>query len=147
MTVCLGSSAQETHQLTAMSTPIPSPPGLPLIGNLLDVRDEVPLRGVERVTEIYGPIVRLSLGGRHRTFVTSHELFEQLCDETKFCKITAGGLASLQSKGPYGLFPAPHESHPDWQQAHRILMPAFGPLAIQDMFDGTVLQFLIYVYI
>jgi cytochrome P450/NADPH-cytochrome P450 reductase len=35
-----------------------------------------------------------------------------------------------------GLFGAKSENDDDWGQAHRILMPAFGPMAIQGMFDG-----------
>ena len=34
-----------------------------------------------------------------------------------------------------GLFTA-HNFEENWALAHRILMPAFGPLPIRDMFDG-----------
>ncbi|KAF7300597.1 hypothetical protein HMN09_00944900 [Mycena chlorophos] len=69
-------------------------------------------------------------------FVGGHELVDQLCDETRFCKVVSGPLAALVAKDPArGLFTAPAEADPDWQQAHRILIPAFGPLAIEEMFE------------
>ena len=44
--------------------PIPQPPGHPIIGNLLDLRGEVPLANLMNLAEIYGPIFRLRIGGR-----------------------------------------------------------------------------------
>ncbi|KAF2662100.1 NADPH--cytochrome P450 reductase-like protein [Lophiostoma macrostomum CBS 122681] len=119
-----------------MPKPIPSPPGLPFIGNLLDVAtSDEPLSALERLAGEYGPIYKLNLKGQTRVIVSNYELFEELCDETKFFKAAGLGLQGLGKGGPPGLFTAPSEKHPDWGQAHRILMPAFGPLAIQNMFD------------
>ena len=119
---------------------IPSPPGLPLIGNLLDVKDEVPTRALEKLVDKYGPIFKLRLKGVDRIIVADYDLFEEMCDETRFCKVTPPGLAALKDagSGPQGLFTAPHEKDPDWGQAHRILMPAFGPLSVRAMFDGEI---------
>ncbi|KAF2809760.1 cytochrome P450 [Mytilinidion resinicola] len=116
---------------------IPSPKGLPFVGNLFDLNDEVPTRALERLADQYGPIFKLRTLGRERIIVADHELFEEVCDETRFCKATGGGLASLSSGsgGPKGLFTAPSEKDTDWAQAHRILMPAFGPISVRGMFD------------
>ena len=117
---------------------IPSPPGLPIIGNILDVQNEVPIYGLERLIDIHGPIIKLNLLGNERIFVGSAELVEELCDEKRFWKTPGDGLASLsknsRKKSAAGLFTAPSEENLDWQQAHRTLMPAFGPLSIQSMF-------------
>ncbi|KAK7190825.1 bifunctional P-450/NADPH-P450 reductase [Paraphaeosphaeria sporulosa] len=125
-----------------MTTPIPSPPALPLVGNLLNVTGAQPgesaLKPFERLADEYGPIYCLWLGGSERIVVANYALFEELCDETRFLK-TAGqaleGLNELRNTGARGMFTSPSEKDPDWGQAHRILMPAFGPLAIRDMFD------------
>ncbi|ORY05572.1 fatty acid hydroxylase [Clohesyomyces aquaticus] len=124
---------------------IPSPTGLPILGNLLDVlyaggsgeeaKDAGPLRAIERLADQYGPIYRLKMMGKDRVICTSYEIFEELCDETRFFKMPGAALESLNDKSAAGLFVSPSEKHPDWQQAHRILMPAFGPLAIRNMFD------------
>ena len=121
-----------------MSKSIPSPPGLPLIGNLLSVvGDEVPTRAIEKVADQYGPIIKLTLGGSEQIFVANHEMFQELMDEKRFWKMPGPALGALSDgMSAQGLFSAKSEHDPDWGQAHRILMPAFGPLAIRNMFDG-----------
>jgi cytochrome P450/NADPH-cytochrome P450 reductase len=121
-----------------MDQPIPSPPGLPFLGNLLDLRDEegVTIHALERLADIYGTIFKIRIRGHEQIVVSGSDLFDELCDETRFSKVLSGGLASLNRDGSAsGLFVSEHESSPDWQQAHRILIPAFGPLAIEGMFD------------
>lgn len=126
-----------------MTTPIPSPPALPLIGNMLNVANAKPgegsLKPFERLADEYGPIYKLQLGGRERLVIANHELFAEVCDETRFFKTAGQALQTLneiRDDNAVGLFTSPSERDPDWGQAHRILMPAFGPLAIRDMFDG-----------
>jgi cytochrome P450/NADPH-cytochrome P450 reductase len=118
-----------------MTEKIPGPTGLPFIGNLLDLQDEVPLHALERLADIYGPIFKLKIKGTDRVFVSGFELFDELCDETRFFKSPPPALQRGDGR-PQGLFSATSEKTDDWTQAHRILMPAFGPLAIEEMFDG-----------
>jgi len=120
-----------------MSKHIPQPRRLPLIGNILDVQDEVPIRALENLADVYGPIYKLRLRNRDRLFISSHALLNELCDEKRFWKTASQALSALaEDAKARGLFTAPTEADTDWQQAHRTLMPAFGPLAIQEMFDG-----------
>ena len=117
-----------------MTETIPGPRGLPLIGNILDLRNEEgSLRALEQLADIYGPIYQMQLGPKRRIVCSSAELMAELTDEKYFVKIPPGAIAS--SKGPVGLFAAEND-HPDWGQAHRILVPAFGPLPIENMFDS-----------
>ncbi|KAL1888068.1 hypothetical protein Sste5346_009805 [Sporothrix stenoceras] len=118
-----------------MTEQIPGPAGWPLIGNLLDVQGEVPIHEIEHVSDIYGPIIKLSLGGNDRLFVGGFDIFDELCDETRFYKLPPPALVQNAPARARGLFTSPSEKDADWLQAHRILMPAFGPLAIQNMFD------------
>ena len=127
-----------------MTTEIPSPRGLPFIGNLLDLQDPdgVPLHAIERLIDIYGPIVKFRVAGNEAIVVGGFDLFDELCDETRFYKLLGGKLAAAASKPGQarGLFTAKTEKDEDWGQAHRILMPAFGPLAMEEMFDGMSSQ-------
>lgn len=126
----------------ALPTEIPGPRGYPVIGNIFDLQDEVPLHAVERIANIYGPIVKLHVLGREAIMVSDFELFDELCDETRFYKLLSGALAAAgRPNQPTGLFTQRTEKEEDWGQAHRILMPAFGPLAIADMFDGALTVF------
>jgi cytochrome P450/NADPH-cytochrome P450 reductase len=119
-----------------MTDPVPGPKGLPFLGNMLDMLDEeAPLRALEHLAQIYGPIYRLTRAGNTLFVISSVELMEEVCDETRFLKAPSAALAGNGDR-PAGLFTARNED-PDWGQAHRTLMPAFGPLAIEGQFEGA----------
>lgn len=89
------------HILTlqmAVPTEIPGPRGLPLIGNILDLQDEVPLSAVERIADAQGPIFKIRVMQRETIFVAGYELFNELCDETRFYKLTQARLSDLGGK-------------------------------------------------
>lgn len=86
-----------------------------------------------------GPIFSLNIVGRQRLFVSSFELLDEICDESRFEKAVQGALEELRSCTRDGLFTAYPGEH-NWEIAHRTLMPAFGPLSIRGMFDGTLFQ-------
>jgi len=66
-------------------------------------------------------------------FVTTQALAHELCDETRFRKTIVAGLQQVGNGVHDGLFTAQSDA-PNWGLAHRVLMPAFGPMPIQDMF-------------
>lgn len=68
--------------------------------------------------------------------ISSHELAAEVFDEERFTKKIMAGLSELRHGIHDGLFTA-HMGEENWEIAHRVLMPAFGPLNIQNMFDGT----------
>ncbi|KAK7217027.1 hypothetical protein V2G26_005030 [Clonostachys chloroleuca] len=118
------------------TTPIPGPKGLPIIGNLLELQDEVPIHALERLGDVYKDIFKLKIAGHDNYFVCSHELFNELCDETRFFKFAPPALVADEPEGrARGLFSSNTEKEQDWAQAHRILIPAFGPMAILDMYN------------
>jgi cytochrome P450/NADPH-cytochrome P450 reductase len=118
-----------------MTEPIPGPKSLPFVGNMLDlVDDEAPLRALEHLAEVYGPIYKLTRKGNKVIIVSSVEIMEEICDETRYVKAPPSAFANDKSSKPSGLFTA-RSDDPDWGQAHRILMPAFGPLAIEGQFE------------
>ncbi|KAB8071348.1 cytochrome P450 [Aspergillus leporis] len=114
--------------------PIPGPRGMPLVGNVLDIESEIPLRSLNMMADTYGPIYRLTTFGVPRSFVSSHELAAEVFDEERFAKKIMAGLNELRHGIHDGLFTA-HLGEENWEIAHRVLMPAFGPLSIQNMFD------------
>lgn len=60
-------------------------------------------------------------------------LLSELCDETRFHKHVSFGLELLRSGTHDGLFTA-YDHEKNWELAHRLLVPAFGPLRIREMF-------------
>lgn len=116
---------------------IPGPKALPVLGNILDVAfDEYPLQGLERLADIYGEIYQFKIRDQRYILVSSAELLGEVTDEKRFLKDPPAALK--QRKGAKGLFAAENDD-PDWGQAHRILTPAFGPMAVEGMFNGASL--------
>ncbi|KAJ5566005.1 hypothetical protein N7535_007643 [Penicillium sp. DV-2018c] len=115
--------------------PIPGPKGVPFLGNVYDVEPEVPVNSFELLADTYGPIYRLTTFGKARVFVNSHELVDEVCDEERFTKIVSAGLLEIRNGVHDGLFTANYPSEENWAIAHRVLVPAFGPLMIRGMFD------------
>lgn len=113
---------------------IPGPPGLPFLGNVTDVDPTNSMVSLRRLADIYGPIFKLTLGGSERLFITTQELLNEICDEKRFTKVVAGSLNEVRNGVGDGLFTARHGEH-NWELAHRVLMPAFGPISIRGMFD------------
>lgn len=114
--------------------PIPHPPGYPIIGNVADVDPELPIQSFGNLADQYGEIFSLTMFGKKRVIVTSQALTNELCDEKRFGKTVGTALAELRHGIGDGLFTA-HSEEENWALAHRVLVPAFGPLNLADMFD------------
>ena len=135
-----------------MTTPIPSPRGLPIIGNAFDIDGQNQLQSMKHLADIYGtsnlgkdlhnqglmllgPIFELRLPAQNVIVISNHELFDEISNEKRFTKTCSGPLKELRPAIHDGLFTAYPNEH-NWGVAHRILMPSFGPMAIRGMFDG-----------
>ena len=114
--------------------PIPQPKGDPFIGNVRTIDGDAPIQGFMRLARIHGPIYQLELFGASLIIVSSQQLVDELCDEARFDKRIAGALKNIRDFAGDGLFTA-RTDEPNWAVAHRLLMPAFGPLGIRGMFD------------
>ncbi|MBR0834811.1 cytochrome P450 [Bradyrhizobium manausense] len=116
------------------SNDIPQPRPLPIIGNLADIDRVAPIQNLMRLAKEYGPIFRLQVGGRTTTILGSQELVNEVCDEERFSKKLSRSVQRIRDFAGDGLFTA-YNDEPNWAKAHRLLMPAFGPLGIRSMFE------------
>lgn len=112
---------------------IPQPDTTLLLGNLLDLESAAPIQGFMRLAKTFGPIYKLDVLGRTLLIVSSQELVHELSDEQRFEKKLHASLVNLRKLAGDGLFTA-YNDEPNWGKAHRLLMPAFGPLGIRGMF-------------
>ena len=117
--------------------PIPQPPGHPIIGNIFDLRGEVPILNLMKLAELYGPIYRLRLGPRSVLVLSSFELVDEVCDDTRFDKFLGPGLAQARMIAQDGLFTA-WTQEPNWKKAHNILTPSFGSMAVRSYLPEMV---------
>ncbi|KAE8153962.1 cytochrome P450 [Aspergillus avenaceus] len=115
--------------------PIPGPKSIPILGNILAINPEEPERSFFRLADFYGPIFRLHLAGESRVFVGNYDLVNEVCDEERFTKAVTAGLRQLRNGVHDGLFTADYPGEENWAAAHRVLIPAFGPLVIRAMYD------------
>jgi cytochrome P450/NADPH-cytochrome P450 reductase len=60
---------------------------------------------------------------------------DEVSNEERFSKIIAASLNEVRQGTHDGLFTAKGPEEKNWGKAHRVLMPALGPLAIRNMFD------------
>ena len=66
--------------------------------------------------------------------IASQALMNEVCDEERYHKLIAAGLIEVRNGIHDALFTA-HDGEENWGIAHRVLLPALGPLAIRGMFD------------
>ncbi|KAL4745057.1 hypothetical protein BDW72DRAFT_211789 [Aspergillus terricola var. indicus] len=113
--------------------PIPGPRGLPILGNILDIDLDNGTMSALEIAKAYYPICKLTFAGETSILICSAALLSEICDETRFHKHISPGLEVIRAGTHDGLFTA-HDHETNWQLAHRLLVPAFGPLRIRDMF-------------
>ncbi|KAH7028748.1 cytochrome P450 [Microdochium trichocladiopsis] len=83
----------------------------------------------------YGPIYKLSILGLDMIVLSNWKLVDEACDDSRFRKSIKGELEELRNVVHDGLFTSTGEEEENWGIAHRVLVSAFGPLAIRGMFD------------
>ncbi|KAJ4249793.1 hypothetical protein NW762_012135 [Fusarium torreyae] len=118
----------------AETAEIPTPSGLPLLGNITSIDPEFPLGSMVSLAEQHGEIYRLKFPGRTVVIVSTQALVNETCNEKRFKKSVNSALTEIREGVHDGLFTA-RLGEENWGIAHRVLMPAFGPLSIQRMFD------------
>lgn len=91
--------------------PIPHPPERWIIGNVGEIDPSFFISSVWRLADIYGPIFRLKIFDRSVIVVSSQELVNEICDETRFEKTTRGNLETLRVLAGAGLFTAYTDEH------------------------------------
>ncbi|KAF9880149.1 hypothetical protein CkaCkLH20_02103 [Colletotrichum karsti] len=116
------------------TVPIPEPWGLPLLGNINEINPEFPLGSMMSLADQYGEVYRLRFPGRSIVVVSTRALVNETCDEKRFKKSINSALNEIRDGVHDGLFTA-KMGEENWGIAHRVLMPAFGPLSIRNMFD------------
>lgn len=117
--------------------PIPQPKSDPFLKNVRAIDSQAPIQSLMRLARIHGPIFRFDTPGGNALVVSSQELVNELCDEKRFDKRVHTALKNIRDFGGDGLFTA-YTDEPNWGKAHRLLAPAFGPIAIRGMFDSML---------
>ncbi|KAH7322430.1 cytochrome P450 [Stachybotrys elegans] len=145
-----GCPAMETNGLLAPETtseevidhskllPIPTPPHkhyFGMLGHLADLDRTLPVRSYWQFMDQYAPIFQMDLGMTYpRVFVGSRELVNEMADDSRFTKFTHRLHQEMRAVFGDGLFSA-ESTDKAWWKAHRLLVPALGPIGLSKMFD------------
>ncbi|KAH7320805.1 cytochrome P450 [Stachybotrys elegans] len=115
---------------------LPSPPSHFLLGNLLSIDTNNFMRSLLGLADEYGALFKLTLPGNKIIIASNQALANELCDEKRFYKGVHQNVVLKQLRNGIadGLFTAATGS-PSWGIAHRLLMPAFGPMPMKNMFE------------
>ncbi|KAI4195350.1 MAG: hypothetical protein LQ350_007247 [Teloschistes chrysophthalmus] len=117
-----------------MTTPIPQPPGIPLLGNLTDVDPSNTWVSLQKLWEKYGEIFKITVLGQQIVFVGSVALCEEICDEKRFRKYVGGPIVEIRKAVHASLFTA-FANEPIWDVHHRILAPQMTPDVVAENFS------------
>jgi cytochrome P450/NADPH-cytochrome P450 reductase len=118
----------------AATAQIPTPPRLPLLGNLHQIPRGRLTQHLMKVAGDFDGLFEIDFAGIRAPFVTSAKLAAEVCDEKRFRKTIGPPLSILRGLAGDGLFTASGDE-PNWAKAHRILVPAFGQKARRAYFD------------
>ncbi len=121
-------------------SPIPRPPGIPLLGHLplafLYGRNGM-VQVMMRTAKAQGPIFQLDIPHRNPIFLCGHALVKEILDERRFEKNVSPPLKEVRTFSGDGLFTA-YNDEPNWRTAHNVLMPGFGMKSIKTYYPAML---------
>jgi cytochrome P450 / NADPH-cytochrome P450 reductase len=117
---------------------IPGPKGVPLLGNMFEVKQATMIQDLMTVAREWGPIFKLTTPTGPRYVVHGLEMVDDLCDDARFDKLV--GLSQREFRKTHksaGLFTADTDD-PLWKSAHDILLPSFSTWAMKGYLDPMI---------
>jgi len=117
---------------------IPGPKGVPVLGNMFEIKQATLIQDLMKVAREWGPIFKMTTP-RGPIYVTyGLEMVDDLCDDTRFDKLV--GLSQREFRKTHksaGLFTADTDD-PLWKSAHDILLPSFSTWAMKGYLDPMI---------
>jgi cytochrome P450/NADPH-cytochrome P450 reductase len=117
---------------------IPGPKGVPVLGNMFDIKQATLIQDLMKLTREWGPIFKLVTPTGPRYVVSGLEMVNDLCDDARFDKLV--GLSQREFRKTHksaGLFTADTDD-PLWKSAHDILLPSFSTWAMKGYLDPMI---------
>ena len=129
-----GSGIAPAGQLRKIAA-LPRPPGVPLLGNLLEVKLNRIHRDVESWCRQYGKLFRIAFGPFKVLVVADPALITVILRERpgRFRRPSRSAEVALEMSGNLGLFMAEAD---DWRNQRRMVMQALAPAAVKAYFPS-----------
>ena len=117
---------------------IPGPKGVPLLGNMFEIKQATMMQDLMTLGREWGPIFTLSTPTGPRYIVYGLEMVDDLCDDSRFDKLVGVSQRELRkTHESAGLFTADTDD-PLWRSAHDILLPSFSTWAMKGYLDPMI---------
>jgi cytochrome P450 len=116
-----------------MTTPIPRPQGVPILGNIFDINPSNTWASLAKLAETYGEIFQVKVLGSTIVFIAGAALAEEICDRKRFRKYVGGPIVGIRYAVHDALFTA-YEDEQSWGVAHRIIAPRLSSDAVKGWF-------------
>ena len=116
---------------------LPGPRGLPLLGNLFQVKPSRIHQDVENWAKQFGKLFRIQLGTKQLLVVADHELLAILMRDRPdgFRRSPLSGRIATEMGLPQGVFNAEGD---DWRKQRRMVMASFSPSHVRAYFPSLV---------
>ena len=117
---------------------IPGPKGVPLLGNMFEIKQATMIQDLMKLGREWGPIFKLTTPTGPLYVVYGLEMVDDLCDDARFDKLV--GLSQREFRKTHksaGLFTADTDD-PLWKSAHDILLPSFSTWAMKGYLDPMI---------
>lgn len=117
-----------------MSSKIPRPPGIPILGNVFDVNPNETWNSLIRLAKDYGPIFKIKVLGKQIVFISNVELLQEICDQRRFRKAVTGPIVEMRRCANDCLFTT-YDDEKSWGIAHRVMRPYVTEAGTDACFD------------
>ena len=117
---------------------IPGPKGVPLLGNMFEIKQATMIQDLMKLAREWGPIFKLTTPTGPIYVAYGLEMVDDLCDDARFDKLV--GLSQREFRKTHksaGLFTADTDD-PLWKSAHDILLPSFSTWAMKGYLDPMI---------
>ncbi|EJT49752.1 cytochrome P450 [Trichosporon asahii var. asahii CBS 2479] len=111
---------------------VPHPPFWPVLGSIPSIDVKQTIKSITELADTYGRFYMMSGAGHDFYICGSYEISKVLNDESRFQKTVHLPLEHLRPLVGDALFTA-YPGEPNWDIAHRVLVPVFGPLSLKKM--------------
>ena len=131
-------SASNAPAMSKSVDDIPGPKGVPVLGNMFEVKQATLIQDLMAVGREWGPIFKLTTPTGPIFVTYGLEMVDDLCDDARFDKLV--GLSQREFRKTHesaGLFTADTDD-PLWKSAHDILLPSFSTWAMKGYLDPMI---------
>lgn len=133
MTGTITNASKNDNNSTCLAE-LPGPKVYPFVGTAYSVDPNNIVQSATKLAKEHGRFYRQVIPGTEPFYVvSSFALVDELSDESRFHKLVHPALQVVRNFAGNGLFTSEYDD-PEWGKAHRILMPAFNPLALRSMY-------------